>query len=69
MSTNLTEVLFSNCDLYQEFEKQLPTKPTLKRAITISIDPTKTKVKKAQFSIEGLKGLQQSTTLLSNKIL
>jgi hypothetical protein len=33
---HLTEVLFNDRDLYRsEFEKQLPTKPTLERAITI----------------------------------
>jgi uncharacterized protein YjbI with pentapeptide repeats len=36
MSTNLTAVLFSNCDLYRsEFEKQSLTKPILEPATTI----------------------------------
>jgi uncharacterized protein YjbI with pentapeptide repeats len=36
MSTNLTAVLFSNCDLYRsEFERQSLTKPILEPATTI----------------------------------
>jgi uncharacterized protein YjbI with pentapeptide repeats len=58
MSTNLTAVLFSNCDLYRsEFEKAIADKADFRTSYNYSIDPTKTKLKKAQFSIEGLKGL------------
>jgi uncharacterized protein YjbI with pentapeptide repeats len=57
MSTNLTAVLFSNCDLYRsEFEKAIADKD-FRTSYNYSIDPTKTKLKKAQFSIDGLKGL------------
>jgi hypothetical protein len=56
MSTNLTAVLFSDCDLYRsEFEKLSPTKPILERAITIQLIPQNKTQKK--FSIDGLKGL------------
>jgi uncharacterized protein YjbI with pentapeptide repeats len=58
MSTNLTAVLFSNCDLYRsEFEKAIADKADFRTSYNYSIDPTKTKLKKAQFSIDGLKGL------------
>lgn len=58
MSTNLTEVLFNNCDLYRsEFQKAIADKADFRTSYNYSIDPTKTKLKKAQFSIEGLKGL------------
>lgn len=58
MSTNLTEVLFSHCDLYRsEFEKAIADKADFRTSYNYSIDPKKTKLKKAQFSIEGLKGL------------
>jgi uncharacterized protein YjbI with pentapeptide repeats len=50
MSTNLTAVLFSNCDLYRsEFERQSLTKPILEPA-NYSIDPTKTKLKSSIFN-------------------
>jgi uncharacterized protein YjbI with pentapeptide repeats len=58
MSTNLTAVLFSNCDLYRsEFERQSLTKADFRTSYNYSIDPTKTKLKKINFSIDGLKGL------------
>jgi uncharacterized protein YjbI with pentapeptide repeats len=51
-------VLFSNCDLYRsEFEKAIADKADFRTSYNYSIDPTKTKLKKAQFSIDGLKGL------------
>ncbi|WP_413997978.1 pentapeptide repeat-containing protein [Flavobacterium sp. W1B] len=58
MSTDLTEVLFNNCDLYRsEFEKAIANKADFRTSYNYSIDPMKTKLKKAQFSLEGLKGL------------
>jgi uncharacterized protein YjbI with pentapeptide repeats len=58
MSTNLTAVAFNNCDLYRsEFDKAIADKADFRSSYNYSIDPKKTKLKKAQFSIEGLKGL------------
>jgi uncharacterized protein YjbI with pentapeptide repeats len=58
MSTDLTEVLFDNCDLYRsEFEKAIANKADFRTSYNYTIDPQKTKLKKAQFSINGIKGL------------
>jgi uncharacterized protein YjbI with pentapeptide repeats len=58
MSTDLTEVLFENCDLYRsEFAKAIANKANFKTSYNYTIDPTKTKIKKAIFSLDGLKGL------------
>ena len=58
MSTNLTAVCFNNCDLYRsEFDKAIADKADFRSSYNYSIDPKKTKLKKAQFATEGLKGL------------
>lgn len=58
MSTDLTEVIFDNCDLYRsEFAKAIANKANFKTSYNYTIDPTKTKIKKAVFSLDGLKGL------------
>lgn len=58
MSTDLTEVLFENCDLYRsEFAKATANKANFKTSYNYTIDPTKTKIKKAIFSLVGIKGL------------
>ncbi|MDD5152239.1 MAG: pentapeptide repeat-containing protein [Flavobacterium sp.] len=58
MSANLTEVIFDNCDLYRsEFAKAIANKADFKTSYNYTIDPTKTKIKKAIFSLDGLKGL------------
>jgi uncharacterized protein YjbI with pentapeptide repeats len=58
MSTDLTEVVFDKCDLYRsEFGKANANKANFKTSYNYTIDPTKTKIKKAIFSIDGLKGL------------
>ena len=58
MSTDLTEVVFDNCDLYRsEFAKAIANKGNFKTSYNYTIDPTKTKIKKAVFSLEGIKGL------------
>jgi uncharacterized protein YjbI with pentapeptide repeats len=58
MSTDLTEVVFDNCDLYRsEFAKAIANKANFKTSYNYTIDPTKTKLKKAIFSLDGLKGL------------
>jgi uncharacterized protein YjbI with pentapeptide repeats len=58
MSADLTEAIFENCDLYRsEFEKATIVKANLLTSYNYTIDPTKTKIKKAMFSLEGVKGL------------
>lgn len=58
MSTNLTEVLFDNCDLYRsEFNKAIANKANFKTSYNYTIDPSKTKIKKAVFSPNEVKGL------------
>ena len=58
MSTDLTEVIFDNCDLYRsEFAKATTNKSNFKTSYNYTIDPTKTKLKKAIFSLNEVKGL------------
>ena len=58
MSTDLTEVIFENCDLYRsEFAKAIANKANFKTSYNYTIDPVKTKIKKAVFALDGLKGL------------
>lgn len=58
MSTDLTEVIFENCDLYRsEFAKAIANKANFKTSYNYTIDPEKTKIKKAIFALEGIKGL------------
>lgn len=58
MSSDLTEAIFDNCDLYRsEFEKAIANKTDFKTSYNYTIDPTKTKLKKAVFSLNEVKGL------------
>jgi len=58
MATDLTGAQFYNCDLYRsEFEKAIANKVDFRTSYNYTIDPSKTKLKKAQFALEGLKGL------------
>lgn len=58
MATDLTEVIFENCDLYRaEFTKAIANKANFKTSYNYTIDPIKTKLKKAIFGLEGLRGL------------
>jgi uncharacterized protein YjbI with pentapeptide repeats len=58
MATDLTEVLFENCDLYRaEFAKATANKANFKTSYNYTIDPKTTKLKKAIFALDGLKGL------------
>jgi uncharacterized protein YjbI with pentapeptide repeats len=58
MSTDLTEVIFDCCDLYRaEFSKAIAAKTNFKSSWNYTIDPEKTKLKKAIFALEGVKGL------------
>ena len=58
MATDLTEVIFDNCDLYRsEFKNAIANKTNFKTSYNYSIDPTVTKLKKAVFSLKEVKGL------------
>lgn len=65
MATDLTEVVFDRCDLYRsEFGKAIANKADFSSSYNYSIDPEKTKIKKAVFSIDGLKGLLSKHDIL-----
>lgn len=58
MSTDITNVLFDQCDLYRaEFDKAIANKADFRTSHNYSIDPSRTKIKKAQFALKGVKGL------------
>ena len=58
MATDLTESIFDNCDLYRaEFDKAIANKANFKTSYNYTIDPSKTKLKKAIFSLNEVKGL------------
>jgi uncharacterized protein YjbI with pentapeptide repeats len=58
MATDLTSVLFDNCDLYRsEFDKAIANKADFKTSYNYTIDPSKTKLKKAVFALKEVKGL------------
>lgn len=58
MNANLSESHFDNCDLYRsEFSKANLSKANLQTSFNYTIDPTVTKISKAVFSLEGIKGL------------
>lgn len=58
MNTDLTGVLFDNCDLYRsEFAKAIAHKCDFLSSYNYIIDPRKTKISKAIFSLAGVKGL------------
>lgn len=58
MATDLTEVIFENCDLYRsEFEKAIANKANFTTSYNYTINPKTTKLKKAVFGLEGAKGL------------
>ncbi|MBC7438430.1 MAG: pentapeptide repeat-containing protein, partial [Flavobacterium sp.] len=58
MATDLSGVIFDNCDLYKsEFSKAIANKTNFKTSYNYNIDPSKTRIKKAIFSKENVKGL------------
>ncbi|WPR70397.1 pentapeptide repeat-containing protein [Flavobacterium sp. NG2] len=58
MQTDLTAVSFTNCDLYRaEFDKATANKVDFSTSRNYTINPKTTKLKKAVFSLEYLKGL------------
>ncbi len=67
MATDLTSVLFANCDLYRsEFNKAIANKADFKTSYNYTIDPSKTKLKKAVFSLQEVKGLLFKHDLIVN---
>jgi uncharacterized protein YjbI with pentapeptide repeats len=58
MSSDLTEVLFDNCNLRRTvFIDTIANKADFSTSYDYAFDPEKNKIKKAIFSMEGLKGL------------
>ena len=58
MATDVTGVVFDNCDLYRsEFNKTIANKTNFKTSFNYTIDPTSATIKKAVFSLVGSKGL------------
>jgi uncharacterized protein YjbI with pentapeptide repeats len=58
MSADLTSVQFDQCDLYRsEFDKAIAIKANFKTSCNYNIDPEKTKIKQAVFSLNEVKGL------------
>ncbi len=58
MAVDLTAAKFHNCDLYRaEFEKANASKVDFSTSRNYTIDPEKTKLKKAKFALEDVKGL------------
>ncbi len=65
MKTDLTEVVFDNCDLYRgEFSKAIANKANFKTSYNYTIDPSQTKLKKAIFSLKEVKGLLHKYDLI-----
>lgn len=58
MAADLTQVIFDGCDLYRaEFTKAIASKADFRSSRNYTIDPEKTKIKKAMFSKDQVKGL------------
>lgn len=58
MSADLTGVVFDRCNLYRsEFKDAVADKANFKTSLNYTIDPEKTKLKKAIFALTGIKGL------------
>ena len=58
MSSDITEVLFDNCNLRRAvFIDTIANKADFSTSYDYVIDPEKNKIKKAIFSVDGLKGL------------
>ena len=65
MSSDLTEVLFDNCNLRKAvFIDTIANKADFYTSYDYSIDPEKNKLKKAVFSTDGLKGLLEKYDLV-----
>lgn len=58
MNTDLTEAVFDNCNLHQSvFIDAIANKADFTTSYNFIIDPERNKLKKARFSLDGLKGL------------
>ncbi len=58
MKTDLTEAVFTDCNLHQSvFIDTIANKTDFTTSYNFTIDPERNKLKKAKFSLEGLKGL------------
>jgi uncharacterized protein YjbI with pentapeptide repeats len=58
MSADLTGVAFIGCDLYRaEFAKAIANKADFRTSFNYTVDPEKTKLKKALFALSEVKGL------------
>ena len=69
MAADISEVIFDNCDLYKnEFSKAIANKTNFKTSYNFSIDPSKTKIKKAIFSKENVRGLLNKHDLIITTI-
>ena len=65
MRSDLTEVLFDNCNLRKAvFIDTIAQKTDFSSSYDYSIDPEKNKIKKAVFSVEGLKGLLEKYDII-----
>jgi len=65
MNTDLTNVLFENCNLHKAvFQNTIANKADFTTSYNFSIDPEKNKIKKASFSLAGLKGLVEKHELV-----
>jgi len=65
MGSDLTEVLFDNCNLRRAvFINTIANKADFYTSYDYAIDPEKNKLKKAIFSIDGLKGLLEKYDLI-----
>jgi uncharacterized protein YjbI with pentapeptide repeats len=65
METDLTEAIFDNCDLRRTvFIKTIANKTDFSTSYNYTIDPEQNKLKKAQFSTDGLKGLLEKYDLV-----
>ena len=65
MGTDLTESVFNNCDLRRAvFINTIANKADFYTSFNYAIDPEVNKLKKAQFSVNGLKGLLEKYDLV-----
>jgi uncharacterized protein YjbI with pentapeptide repeats len=58
MNADLTAVMFDKCDLYRTvFMQSVLSKADFRTSFNYTLDPEKNKIKKAIFSLDGVKGL------------
>jgi uncharacterized protein YjbI with pentapeptide repeats len=65
MNTDLTGVIFDNCNLHKSvFVDAIANKADFSTSYNFTIDPERNKLKKAVFSEAGLKGLLEKYDLV-----